>query len=126
MSKNKGLKEKVQLIRLAADSRIKSIRSRLGHGSFQQGVRRHFQIADRRFNLMGNIRYKGKRVVNACRSVHPAAVLLHDLDQGCLKPMQPVVDGQAGFHYHSSSGLQGGRHFHSRRSCGPITRSGTG
>ena len=26
---------------------------------FLQGVRRHFQIAYRRFHLMGNIRYKG-------------------------------------------------------------------
>ena len=44
-----------QLIRLAADSPDKVGALRLGHGLFQQGVRRHFQIAHRRFHLMGNI-----------------------------------------------------------------------
>jgi len=56
---HKGLKEKVQLIRLAADSPDKVGALRLGHRLFQQRVRRHFQIAYRRFHLMGNIRYKG-------------------------------------------------------------------
>jgi len=89
---HKGLKEKVQFIRLAADSPDKVGALRLGHRLFQQGVRRHFQIAYRRFHLMGNIRYKGLQLLPFL--VHPAAVLLHDL----VKPCQPVSNsGKLGF-----------------------------
>ena len=56
---HKGLKEKVQLIRLGANTPDEIGALRFGHRLFQQSVRCHFQIAHRRFHLMGNIRYKG-------------------------------------------------------------------
>ena len=52
---HKRLKEKVQLIRLGADSPDKVGALRFGHGLCKQGVRCHFQIAHRRFHLMGYI-----------------------------------------------------------------------